>query len=226
MQKVSVAIAGSTGLVGGELLRLLSTVPEISEIYALSRTALDNLPPRIKNVVVNFNQLEEFLPSFSAEIFICCLGTTLKTAGSPDAFRKVDYGYVLDFARCAQKSRARKFLMLSAVGADPSSPFLYSQTKGRIEQDVTKLGIPEIQIFRPSLLLGERSQPRFLEGIGQRLSFLSQYVLFGPFRKYRSIRASDVAKALVWAATHSTPGLSVHESDEIERMARKPLMFL
>lgn len=216
---ISVCVAGSTGLVGQELLGLLEKIDMVKEVKALSRRPLGKLPAKIENFIVNFDQLQNLKSSTKAQVFICCLGSTMKQAGSKEAFRKVDYDYVLAFARLAESVGAEKFLVVSAMGADSNSAFFYNRVKAEMEKALYKLSIPQIEIFRPSLILGERKDHRAGEGLAQKLSPLLDLILRGPLKKYRGIQARDIAKAMALASVSFEPGRYCYDSAEIQSMA-------
>ena len=121
-----------------------------------------------------------------------CLGTTIKKAGSQSEFKKVDFDYCVSFAWIAWEAGATKISLVSSVGANPYTKNFYLKTKGEVEEEIKKIDFQVINIFRPSLLLGRRDESRFLEKIGQNLSSFINLFLIGYFRKYRSIKSSNV----------------------------------
>lgn len=216
---LSVCVAGSTGLVGQELLALLEKIDMVKEVKALSRRPIGKLPAKTENFIVNFDQLLAQKTALKAQVFICCLGSTIKQAGSEEAFRKVDYDFVVNFAKLAESVGADKFLVVSAMGANSKSSYFYNRVKGEMEETLYKLNIPQIEIFRPSLILGERKHKRPGENFGKMLSPLLKPLLVGPLKKYRAIKASDIAKALALAAVSFEAGRYCYESDELQSMA-------
>jgi uncharacterized protein YbjT (DUF2867 family) len=150
----------------------------------------------------------------------CCLGTTIKTAGSQQAFRKVDYDYVLGFARAGQRAGSAQFLLVSALGADPASRIFYSRVKGEIEAAVRQLPYRGIQILRPSFLMGERAQVRLAERLAVPVARAMGPLLVGPLRRYRPIQAADVARAMIQIAKDAPRGPNVFEYDGIMAAAR------
>ena len=149
----------------------------------------------------------------------CCLGTTMKQAGSPDAFRKVDYTYVVELARVAVRHRASQFLVVTAVGADPQSRILYSRVKGETEEAVRRLQFEGVQIFRPSLVVGARAQVRPAERVAWLLGLLIAWAFVGSLSRYRPIKAAAMARAMVRVAREAPRGTHVYESKEIRRHA-------
>jgi uncharacterized protein YbjT (DUF2867 family) len=145
----------------------------------------------------------------------CCLGTTIKKAGSQEAFRRVDYEYPLNVARLAAQWEDAHFLVVSSVGADAGSGVFYSRVKGELEKAVQALPLAGAHIFRPSLLLGERGEVR----LGERMAAVAakplSLLLFGPLRKYRPIHARTVAQAMLRVAREGRRGVEILESNRI-----------
>jgi uncharacterized protein YbjT (DUF2867 family) len=213
-----ITMLGATGLVGGELLKILSQIPEIKNIKAITRRPLGKVPPRTDNIVMELDAMESKAEALKSDIFVCCLGTTIKQAGSQEAFRKVDYEYVINFARIAEKVGAKKFLVVSAIGADANSSIFYNKTKGEMERDLKKLNIPQIEIFQPSLILGAREKVRPAEDLFQKISPVMNKLLIGPMKKYRGIKATDIAKAMTIAILDFHPGAHTYMSDKIQNI--------
>ncbi|MEK2644741.1 oxidoreductase [Bdellovibrio sp. BCCA] len=214
-----VCMVGATGLVGHELLLILAHLEQVTKVKAISRSPMGKIPPHTENIILNFDKLKDHPDALKAQIFICCLGTTIKKAGSQEAFRKVDYKYVLEFAKLAEQVKAQKFIVISAMGADANSSVFYNRVKGEMEKSLRELKIPQIEIFRPSLILGERKEQRSGEGVAQKLSSYINPLLVGPLRKYRAIKATDIAKAMAIAALNFQPGFHIYQSDQIQHIA-------
>ena len=187
-------VIGSTGLIGKKLIFELAK--KDSEVIAIARRPISNLPKNVSLLNINFDDFLEngILPSCD-HIYIC-LGTTIKKAGSQSEFKKVDFDYCVSFARKAREAGATKISLVSSVGANPHTKNFYLKTKGEVEEEIKKIDFQVINIFRPSLLLGRREESRFLEKIGQNLSSFINLFLIGYFRKYRSIKSSNVAYCL------------------------------
>ena len=214
-----ICIAGATGLVGHELLLLLAHLDEVRSIKAVSRSPMGRIPPHVENIILDFDSLKQRQDVLKAGVFICCLGTTIKKAGSQEAFRKVDYSYVVNFAKVAEACAAQKLLVISAMGADAESKIFYNRVKGEMENELRKLKIPQIEVFRPSLILGERKESRPGEDIAQKLSPVLNKLMVGPLKKYRAIKANDIARAMAIATLNFHPGFHVYKSDHIQRIA-------
>jgi uncharacterized protein YbjT (DUF2867 family) len=212
-------IAGATGLVGSHLLRRLLAHASYTRVEVLVRRELSISHPKIRQRIVDFERLDLGMADGVDDVF-CCLGTTIKKAGSQDAFRRVDHDYPLMLARMAKADGARQFLMVSALGADPHSSVFYSRVKGETERDIAAIGLPKVIFMRPSILLGERQEHRPGEGAGALVGQLIAPLLVGPLRKYRPIPADDVAAAMIYAANHDVPAGPV-DSDHIARFAQR-----
>ena len=184
-------VIGSTGLVGKKLLFELAK--KESEVIAITRRFISNLPENVSLLNINFDDFVENGSIPSCDHLYICLGTTIKKAGSQSEFKKVDFDYCLSFAKKAREAGATKISLISSVGANPYANNFYLKTKGEVEEEIKKIDFQAINIFRPSLLLGQRDESRFLEKIGQNLSSFINFFLIGHLRKYRSVKASNVA---------------------------------
>jgi len=213
-------VAGATGLVGGHLVRQLIDDAACSRIVALTRRPLHGLSSLKLDVVdTNFDTLDGALQDIAADDAYCTLGTTIKVAGSQAAFRKVDHDYIVAFARAAKAAGAKRFMLVSAIGADPASSIFYSRVKGETERDVEAVGFEALHIFRPGILLGERAERRLLEQIGMELSPFINALMLGPARAYRAIAAETVARAMRAAAASDLAGRHIHTYDAMIHLA-------
>ena len=212
-------IAGATGLVGGQLLDRLLEDPTYGRVVSLGRRGLERAHLKLESKVVAFDQLDAVDLPRADDVF-CALGTTIRRAGSQQAFRRVDYDYVMALARRAVETGAAQFLVVTAIGASPRSRVFYSRVKGEVERDVAALPFRAVHVFRPSFLTGERAENRPLERLGIPLFRAIGPLLVGPLRRYRAIAGATVARAMRSAALAGVSGLRVYESDEIERMGR------
>lgn len=206
-------VAGGTGLVGGALLRLLGEDPGYGCVTSLVRREIP-APLGVTVQLANFERLEESDVPDVDDAF-CCLGTTRRDAGSAEAFRRVDLGYVVAFARRARRAGAQRFMLVSSLGASQRSPFLYPRTKGECEAAVSAIGFATVVIVRPSFLLGARAQPRAGEAVALRVGQLIRPLLIGPLRKYAPVDAVAVARTLARAAATAPTGTTIVESDAI-----------
>lgn len=204
-------IAGSTGLIGGNVIKVLSNKKQSA--IALTRRSIPNLPPNITEMIIDFDAFEKngSLPSCN-NVFIC-LGTTIKTAGSKENFRKVDIDYCLSIARKAKESGAETLSLISSIGANSSSKNFYLRTKGELEESIQSLGFSTVNIFRPSFLVGERSEKRLAEKIAINFAKIMDLFLIGTASKYRSVKAESLAKTMVLKAD-CKPGINYFYFDD------------
>jgi uncharacterized protein YbjT (DUF2867 family) len=216
----SALVVGASGLVGSHVLRLLLEDPAYAHVTVLARRELPLAHKKLEQRVVTFDHLAQVADFPRVHDVFCCLGTTMKQAGSPDAFRRVDYTYVVELARVAVRHRASQFLAVTAVGADPASRILYSRVKGETEEAVRRLQFEGIQIFRPSLVVGARAQGRPAERVARLLGLLVAWAFVGPLSRYRPIKAEALARAMVQVARDAPRGAHVYQSDHIRRLAR------
>jgi uncharacterized protein YbjT (DUF2867 family) len=213
-------LAGASGLTGGHALEALLGAPEISRVLAVSRRPLGREHPHLANRIVQFERLEAQLKGASCDVALCCLGTTRRRAGSPQAFRAVDVDCVLSFARAAQAAGARRFVVMSSVGANPESRNFYLRTKGEMEQQAAALGFESLDILQPSLLLGWRGETRPLELAATALMPLLNPFLRGNYLPYRAISARVVGAALLGATRSGRRGVQRYDWEGLRSLAR------
>jgi uncharacterized protein YbjT (DUF2867 family) len=212
-------VLGATGLVGRNCLERLLNDPAYGSILVFARRPAPLAHPRLRWLVVDFRDLEEHGRLLKVDDAFCCLGTTIRSAGSKDAFRTVDFGHVVGAARAASANGAGQLLLVSALGADRRSRMFYSRVKGEAEEAVRVLPFRGTQIFRPSLLLGEREEFRLGERVATMVLAPLSGLLVGRARKYRPVRATAVAAAMVAVAKAAPDGVNVFESDRIAAFA-------
>jgi uncharacterized protein YbjT (DUF2867 family) len=199
-------VAGATGLVGAELLARLLQTPDYGRIVALARRPLGARDPRLAVAEAAFDRLPSVLRDAVGhgrppDVF-CCLGSTLKAAGSKSAFRQVDHDHVLALGRWACSVGARRMLVVSALGADAGSRVFYNRVKGETERDLAALGLASLVLLRPSLLVGRRAEFR----LGERIALIAAR----PLHRWlpaavRPVAAADVAQAMIDAALAEAP---------------------
>ena len=212
-------IAGATGLVGNELLQQLIRGRQYHTISILSRHEVETSSKRVETIIVDYNKLtDQQIPEVD-DVF-CCLGTTMNKAGSKDAFRKVDHDYPLRVAEITRRKGAQQYLLVSAMGADETSYIFYNQVKGEVEAAIAKLNFDAFHVFRPSMLLGERTETRIGEQIGQVVMQGVAPLMVGGLKKYQAIRAETVAEAMVHVARKELSGTFVFESDKIQELVQ------
>lgn len=214
----SALIVGATGLVGSELVRLLCESNDYVSVTALTRNEISFTHPKLTVYYVNFDELSERDVQHVDDVF-CCLGTTRKKAGSRELFEKVDVEYPLCIASLAKKEGANHFIVISAMGASESSFAYYNRVKGKLEQQLETFDFPRLSIVRPSLLTGERKEFRLAEKSGELILKVVNPLLVGPFKRYRSIAASQVAEAMLYIALFGkVQNVAIYRSHELAQM--------
>lgn len=208
-------LVGASGLIGKELLDLLLKDTAYEKVVVLTRKPLLMDSPKYENHVIDFDRLTEHYKNIVAQDVFCCLGTTMRVAGSKDAFKKVDYTYPLEIAKLAKATGAEQYLLVSALGANENSSIFYNKVKGEVERAIAELHYPSFNIFRPSLLLGNRSEQR--NGEDAAKIFYKVFAFMIP-AKYKAIEARKVALAMLSAAKLKKSGLIVYESDAMQKM--------
>ncbi|HEX2865826.1 MAG TPA: NAD(P)H-binding protein [Ignavibacteriales bacterium] len=205
---IRVLLAGATGLVGSECLRMLLHDPFIAQVNAMVRNPIGTASPKLKEFVVNFDEMELYPDIFKVRAIICTLGTTIKKAGSKANFQKVDYHYPLRIAKMGLQQGASHYVLVSSLNADPRSRTFYLRTKGELEEALKALGYKQLTILRPSLLLGKRKEFRLGEEIAKSFAFLIP-------GKYRPNPAEKVASAILNAVKYPPPKIRYISSTEI-----------
>ncbi|MCB0538545.1 MAG: oxidoreductase [Bacteroidetes bacterium] len=213
--KKTLLIAGSSGLVGNQLLQLMLENNSVAKVYTLVRKTQQINHPKLEEIIFDFNDNNAYqnLPKIDATF--CCLGTTIKKAGSQQKFEQVDFQYPLQLAK---NTKSSAFSIISAMGADSHSSIFYNKIKGKLEDELKKLNFDTLNIFQPSLLVGNRAEHRLGESIAIAIMPKLDFLLVGGLKKYRSIKAENVAKAMLKATIDNLKS-KTYTSDEIQALA-------
>ena len=214
----SALILGASGFVGNYLLRELLNSKRYDRVTALVRISSLEPSPHLEEIVFDFKDplsIESLKP---VNHIFCCLGSTIRKAGSKNKFRFVDFELPLMFAKWGEKTKVEYFSIVTAMGANPSSIIFYNKVKGEIEKEIKKLDIPTIHIFRPSLILGSRKELRIGEIAGKMLMKTLNFLMVGSLKKYRGIHAKTIAKGMnYYIGKSNETDLMVIESNEIQK---------
>jgi uncharacterized protein YbjT (DUF2867 family) len=206
-------IAGSTGLIGSELLTMLLSSPRYERVIALTRKPLAIRSDKLTVINTDLDTIHDHKNELIGDDVYCCLGTTMAKAGSKEKFYAVDYQYPLELAKITKANGAKQFLIVTALGADKKSMIFYNRVKGEIEASLREMGFEALHIFRPSLLLGDRKESRKVEKLGMALFTTFDFLI--P-RKYKAIGAFDVARAMLHYASLDRNGAFVHLSADLQ----------
>lgn len=204
---MNVCLIGATGLIGSEVLKKLTADQRVQKIFCIGRRAPVQVNSKINFIKAELVDLIKLSPP-AAEPWVCCLGTTIKTAVTQENFKKVDYEAAVQFSQLAKRAGAQSLHIISALGADESSKVFYNRVKGEMQKAVAQLDLPSVYFYQPSLLLGERKDFRLGESIAIKLAPLYSALLLGPLKAYRPIRAEQVSAAV--CANLLNPSVGVH----------------
>lgn len=211
-------LLGASGSVGSNLLQQLLVNDNYTQVLALVRKELKIEHPKLKQLILNFDELNKYTAEITGDVVFCCLGTTKKQTPDEKQYYKIDYQYPLDVAWIAQTNGAESYHLISSIGANKNSSVFYTRTKGEAERDLKAVPFKSIHIYRPSILDGERKESRPMEGIMNAVMHVINPLLVGSWRKYRSIKVSTVAKAMVRQSMVDKREIFIYESDQIQAL--------
>ncbi len=195
-------ILGATGLVGGILLDILLEDERYRKVLVFSRRDFSKDHPKLEKRIGDLLNLTSFSPHFKANEVYCCVGTTKAKTPDQEAYRKIDYGIPVAAAELCEKNEIPTLIVISALGADSNSSIFYNRLKGEMEEDVLKFGIPKTHIVQPSLIGGNRMEKRGGELFFKKVMSALEFLMIGPFKKYRIIRPEDIARSMLWLANN------------------------
>lgn len=214
-----VILVGASGLIGNHLLSDLISSDDISEITLLVRNKMGISNPKVKELVINFDEINQYSSKITGDIIYCCIGTTKSKTPDATNYRKIDLEYPLNLAKIGAKNGVSQFHVISSLGANSESKNAYLKLKGELEKELKKLNIQSLHIYQPSFLDGNRKENRPLEKIMLPIMKLINPLLLGPFENYRSIKASDVAKAMINQSKKELKGVFTYPSKQIKELA-------
>jgi len=216
--KRSALVVGATGLVGSELVKMLCNSEKYDVVKVIVRRPVTYSHPKLEVLISEFENITQKNIGEVQDVF-CCLGTTIKKAGTREAFKKVDFDYPRTIAALAKKQRIEHFIIITAMGASEKSMSHYSRIKGMIEKELIAMDFPRLSILRPSLLTGDRNEFRLGETIGASVLKTINPILVGSMRKYRSISGEQVAIAMrSIALSNHKQKVTIYTSDEIAKL--------
>lgn len=219
--KKTALVIGSSGLIGSHLVIQLLSNPNFEKVIVFNRRPCLILHPKIEEHIIDFNNLKPIEPFVKGDVMFCTMGTTIKKAGSKEAFKLVDVVYPKQFAQMALNHQVKQFLLISSLGANLESTNFYLKTKGEIETFLHQSAFNSVSILRPSLLLGDRKEFRLGEKLATYILPILSLFLIGPFKKYKAIEAKTVAKAMVNIALQNKPGFTIYPSDELQTIGNQ-----
>lgn len=218
MPKTAILL-GATGATGSELLKLLLADNRYDTVKLFSRKASGVSHPKIEEHIVDLFQLENYKADFTADVVFCCIGTTQAQTPDNETYHKIDFSIPAAAAKLAKENEIPSFIVISALGADKSSRIFYNRTKGEMQEAVLAQNIAHTHIVQPALILAERKDKRMGEKIGAVVMSLLNPLLWGNFKKYRSIKATTISKAMLWLDNNAYAKVIV-PSDELQRLGQ------
>jgi uncharacterized protein YbjT (DUF2867 family) len=210
-------LIGATGLIGKALIRQLAIDTAYSEVLLIARKKIENLPAKFKLIQVNFDEIEKYKSEIAGDVLFSTLGTTLKTAGSKEAQYKIDFDYQFNVAKIASDNGVKNLVLLSSAGANSKSSIFYSRMKGELDEAVRRLKFDHVSIIRPSMLVGKREEFRLSEKIFTPVMYILCVIPFA--RKYRPIKDSVVAKAMINAMKSNQSSYKIYELGEVFKLS-------
>jgi uncharacterized protein YbjT (DUF2867 family) len=210
-------VVGGSGLIGRLLINLLLKSAEYREVVSLGRKKISSTNNKLTQHIVDFSSLESRADLIKGDVLFCCLGSTRKKTPDLDEYRKIDHDYPVKLAEIAHANGVSQFHLVSALGANKKSSNFYSRMKGETEEDIKAIGLNCLFIYQPSLLTGHRHEHRSMERIAVALMTVLNPFLLGGLRKYRSIPAETVAKAMYKQSLQKKKGVHIYTSDKIKK---------
>lgn len=219
MPKTAILL-GASGATGGEVLQLLLKDDRYGKVKLFSRSPIDINNPKIEEHIINMFELDKHVTSFTADDVFCCIGTTKAQTPDKNTYYKIDYGIPTTAAILAKENGIQNFIVVSAIGADKDSSIFYNRTKGEMQEAVLNEDIANTHLLQPSLIVAKRKDSRLMEKLAAGFMQLLNPLLFGGAAKFKSIKASAIAKTMLWLANNSYPEVIV-TSDKIAEIAEK-----
>ena len=198
-------VIGATGATGRDLVNQLLTDKDYDEVNVFVRRPLEVESPKLKTHIVDFEKPEEWKDLVKGDVAFSCLGTTLKTAGSKEAQRKVDYDYQYNFAKAAKENEVEDYILVSSYGANPKSKIFYSRMKGELEQSIKALHFNKLMIFQPGML-DRKDSERTGEVLGGKIIKFANK--FGVLTQQKPLPTAVLAKAMINSSKIKSYGYS------------------
>lgn len=214
----SAIILGATGLTGSLLLQKLLKDPRYYKIILFTRRSVGFENPKIQEHIVDLFELEKYKAQFKADEVFCCVGSTQKKTPNKKVYKKVDYGIPVSAAKLCAENQIGTIVVVSALGAKPSSKFFYNRIKGEMERDVLSQKIENTYLLRPSLISGDREEKRPFEFLWKQVMKTTDFLMFGPMKKFRAIHPEKIVKTMIHVTNHDYRN-AVIKSDVIEEIA-------
>jgi uncharacterized protein YbjT (DUF2867 family) len=200
-------VLGASGLIGSQLVYLLLKDETFSQVTLFVRKELSFSDNKLKQITIEFNDLESYNSEFDGSVIFLCLGTTRKKTPNLEDYRAIDYGITLRAAKLAKSAGIEEVHLISAIGANSKSIIFYNKLKGEIEEDLIKIGFESTYIYQPSMLIGARDESRPTELIFQKLMPFIDLFMIGKLKKYRSVSKEKLAQAILNYQSNTKKGI-------------------
>jgi|SRR6185437_2814259 len=225
MNELTAVVLGATGLTGSLLLQELLKDKDYKTVRILVRRNVNMSHPKLEQEIVDFNDIDDYTKKFGeGDVIFSCIGTTQKNVkGDKVLYEKIDFDIPVNAAKIGVSKNYKKFLIVSAIGANENASNFYLKLKGRTEKALKEIPFVSISIFQPSLINGKRNENRTGEAIAQTVMDLLSFLLLGPLEKYRAIGANNIAKAMVNESKQKRTGVNYYRYNEMMDLARLSL---
>lgn len=223
MKELTAVVLGASGLTGGLLVNELLNDKDYITVRVLVRKTLTIIHPKLQQQIVDFNDKDDLSKKMGeGDVIFSCIGTTQKKVnGDKDLYEKIDHDIPVTTAEIGISHHFKKFLIVSAVGANENSSNFYLRLKGKTENSLKRFPFETLSIFQPSLLNGKRKETRKGEQIAETVMDLLSFLLLGPLQKYRAIGANNVARSMVYESKQNKTGIHYYRYGEMMDMARE-----
>lgn len=211
-------IAGPSGLIGSNLLQILLAENGYDQVLIIVRKEMPINHPKLKQLVVDFDKLDNSAAEITGDVIFSCLGTTQALTPDKAMYRKIDHDYPVKLAQIGLKNGVEQFHLVSAIGANATSSTFYLKLKGETEQDIAKVGLPSLYIYQPSMLKGRKDNLRFGESIFNGIFTLIDPLLFGGLKEYHSIEGAAVARAMYNQSIDNEAGTFKYQYNDIIKL--------
>lgn len=222
MNELTAVVIGATGLTGNLVVEELLKDEAFKIVRVLVRKKMNTIHQKLQQKIVDFNDPEDYSEKFGeGDVIFCCIGTTRKKVkGDKILYEKIDYDIPVNAAGIGIAKGFKKFLIVSAIGANQNSSTFYLRLKGKTENALKQFPFVSLEIFRPSIINGNRKENRTLEKVVQAVMDLLSFLFLGPLKKFRAIGADNIAKAMVNASKANNKGVNYYRYEEMMDMAR------
>ena len=223
MKELTAVVLGASGLTGGLLVNELLNDKDYITVRVLVRKTLTIIHPKLQQQIVDFNDKDDLSKKMDeGDVIFSCIGTTQKKVnGDKNLYEKIDHDIPITAAEIGISHHFKKFLIISAVGANENSSNFYLRLKGKTENSLKRFPFESLSIFQPSLLNGKRKETRKGEQIAETVMDLLSFLMLGPLQKYRAIGANNVARAMVYESKQNNPGIHYYRYGQMMDMARE-----